>query len=62
MYVDMRPRQLPCGAWAVVEVAWDRTVIAGFASHADAWRWLDLNTSQGRGDLDRFHRVRRAFA
>jgi hypothetical protein len=37
-------------------------VIAGpFPTNAAAWRWVDLNTDEGREHQDQFNRIGRAF-
>ena len=37
-------------------------VLAGpFASNADAWRWVDLNTDEGLEHQHLFYRIGRAF-
>lgn len=61
-YADMRVRELTPGVWAIVEIDYERTVISGFASHADAWAWLDAHTDDGRKARDAHHRIRMAFA
>jgi hypothetical protein len=36
--------------------------IGPFRTNAEAWRWIDQNTDEGRADLDRYTRIRIAFA
>lgn len=56
----MRVIELSTANWAVVERG--IVVCCGFASNADAWRWIDRNTDQGRSDTDQHNRIREAFA
>jgi hypothetical protein len=37
-------------------------VAEGFGSNADAWNWIDRHSYEGRGDFDRYHRIRTAFS
>ncbi len=55
-YADMRVLEVQPGCWAVVEVEYDRVVIAGFSSMAQAWAWLD------RQMYERYHRIRQALS
>jgi hypothetical protein len=60
-YTDMRPRELSPGVWAVVEVDYERAVISGFSSMADAWAWIDKHTDEGRRFRDTHNRIRMSF-
>jgi hypothetical protein len=36
--------------------------IGPFRTNAEAWAWVDQHTDEGRADLDRYNRIRIAFA
>jgi hypothetical protein len=38
-------------------------VLAGpFERHEEAWAWIDQHTDEGRGDTERYQRIRIAFS
>jgi hypothetical protein len=56
----MRIAEIGPGCWAMIDT--DGAVLKTFSSNAAAWRWIDRNTDAGRGDTDRYNRIRDAFA
>ena len=61
VYADMTARELQPGCWAVVEVDYERVVLSGFATMADAWAWIDRHTDDGRRFRDTHNRIRMSF-
>ncbi len=48
--------QSPSGFWVI------NAKIGPFYTHEAAWRWIDQHTDHGRADIDRYNRIRVAFA
>jgi hypothetical protein len=58
------------GAWTVLQPLLKcggssigyRKISGFFPTNAAAWSWIDRHTDEGRGDTDRYNRIRVAFS
>jgi hypothetical protein len=48
------------GGYWVTENGW--RIVGPFESNAAAWSWIDRHSCEGRDAIDRYNRIRAAFA